>query len=187
MATRPTACVTPSCLRSSPRLDASTVSYSGSFSTSPTRKPPTLSRPLVRPSMLNLRFTAGVGVGISGACELPLAWRAHKPLPWALRSSAALALGRATLRAPATELVEPLPEPPQDAAFSSLFSLFSISLLIRTLFTLVFALRALSGLTARHAWLRQARLRRTRLAVSRPGACGSSLRRSGRPFAFLLL
>ena len=41
--------------------------------------------------MLNLRFTAGVGVGISGACELPLAWRAHKPLPWALRSSAALA------------------------------------------------------------------------------------------------
>ena len=48
---------------------------------SPTRKPPTLSRPLVRPSMLNLRFTAGVGVGISGACELPLAWRAHKPLP----------------------------------------------------------------------------------------------------------
>ena len=55
--------------------------------------------------MLNLRFTAGVGVGISGACELPLAWRAHKPLPWALKSSAALALGRAMPRAPATELV----------------------------------------------------------------------------------
>ena len=55
--------------------------------------------------MLNLRFTAGVGVGISGACELPLAWRAHKPLPWALRSSAALAIGRATLLALATELV----------------------------------------------------------------------------------
>ena len=55
--------------------------------------------------MLNLRFTAGVGVGISGACELPLAWRAHKPLPWALRSSAALALGLAMPRAPATELV----------------------------------------------------------------------------------
>ena len=83
--------------------------------------------------MLNLRFTAGVGVGISGACELPLAWRAHKPLPWALRSSAALALGRATLRAPATELVEPLPEPPKDAAFSSLFSLFSISLFLSVL------------------------------------------------------
>ena len=43
--------------------------------------------------MLNLRFTAGVGVGISGTGELPLAWRAHKPLPWALGSSAALALG----------------------------------------------------------------------------------------------
>ena len=55
--------------------------------------------------MLNLRFIAGVGVGISGACELPLAWRAHKPLPWALRSSAALALGLAMPRAPATELV----------------------------------------------------------------------------------
>ena len=82
--------------------------------------------------MLNLRFTAGVGVGISGACELPLAWRAHKPLHWALRSSAA-ALGRATLRAPATERVEPLPEPPRDAAFSSLFSLFSISLFLSVL------------------------------------------------------
>ena len=55
--------------------------------------------------MLNLRFIAGVGVGIFGACELPLAWRAHKPLPWALRSSAALALGLAMPRAPATELV----------------------------------------------------------------------------------
>ena len=41
----------------------------------------------------------------SGACEPPLAWRARKPLPWALRSSAALALGRAMPRAPATELV----------------------------------------------------------------------------------
>ena len=79
--------------------------------------------------MLNLRFTAGVGVGISGACELPLAWRAHKPLPWALRSSAALALGLAMPRAPATELVEPLPEPPKDAAFSPRFCFFSISLL----------------------------------------------------------
>ena len=34
-----------------------------------------------------------------------MAWRAHKPLPWALRSSAALALGLAMPRAPATELV----------------------------------------------------------------------------------
>ena len=42
---------------------------------------------------------------ISGACEPPLAWRARKPLPWALRSSAALALGLAMPRAPATELV----------------------------------------------------------------------------------
>ena len=38
--------------------------------------------------MSNLRFTAGVGVGISGACVLPLVWRARKPLPCALRSSA---------------------------------------------------------------------------------------------------
>ena len=52
-----------------------------------------------------MRSTAGVGVGISGACEPPLAWRARKPLPWALRSSAALALGLAMPRAPATELV----------------------------------------------------------------------------------
>ena len=104
-ATRPKACVTPSCLRSSPRLDASTGSYSGFSSTSPTRRPPTPSRSLVRPSMLNLRFTAGVGVGISGACEPPLVWRARKPLPRALRSSAALALGLAMQRAPATELV----------------------------------------------------------------------------------
>ena len=44
-------------------------------------------------SVLFQKFPASVGVGISGACELPLAWRAHKPLPWALRSSAALALG----------------------------------------------------------------------------------------------
>ena len=82
---------------------SSTVSYSGSFSTSPTRKPPTLSRPLVRPSMLNLRFTAGVGVGISGACGPPLVWRARNPLPSALRSLAALALGLARQRAPVPE------------------------------------------------------------------------------------
>ena len=43
--------------------------------------------------MLNLRFIAGVGVGISGACGPPLVWRARKPLPSALRSPAALALG----------------------------------------------------------------------------------------------
>ena len=28
--------------------------------------------------MLNLRFTAGVGVGFSGACAPPLVWRARK-------------------------------------------------------------------------------------------------------------
>ena len=53
--------------------------------------------------MLNLRFTAGVGVGISGACGPPLVWRARKPLPSALRSSAALALGLARQRAPVPE------------------------------------------------------------------------------------
>ena len=56
-------------------------------------------------SVLFQKFPASVGVGISGACELPLAWRAHKPLSSALRSLAALALGRAMPRAPATELV----------------------------------------------------------------------------------
>ena len=50
------------------------------------------------PSMLSLRFTAGVGVGIAGACGPPLVWRARKPLPSALRSSAALALGLARQR-----------------------------------------------------------------------------------------
>ena len=58
-----------------------------------------------RNSMLNhnLRFTAGVGVVISGACGPPLVWRAHKPLPSALRSSAALALGLGRRRAPVPE------------------------------------------------------------------------------------
>ena len=51
--------------------------------------------------MLNLRFTAGVGVGISP-----------------LSSSSG---------------TEPLPAPPKDAAFSSLFSLFSISLFLSVL------------------------------------------------------
>ena len=53
--------------------------------------------------MLTVRFTAGVGVGISGACGPPLVWRARKPLPSALRSSAALALGLARQRAPVPE------------------------------------------------------------------------------------
>ena len=88
--------------------------------------------PFFPSSTLNLRFTAGVGVGISGACEPPLVWRARKPLPWALRSSAALALGLALPRAPAPELssgTESLTAPPKDASFSSLFCFFSISLL----------------------------------------------------------
>ena len=37
--------------------------------------------PLARPLMLTLRFTAGVGVGFSGACGPPLVWRARKPYP----------------------------------------------------------------------------------------------------------
>ena len=52
--------------------------------------------------MLSLRFTAGVGVGISGACGPPLAvWRARTPLPSALRSSAGDCLARQ--RAPVHE------------------------------------------------------------------------------------
>ena len=42
--------------------------------------------------MLTLRFSAGVVVSSSGACRLPLVWRARKPLPCALRSSANPAL-----------------------------------------------------------------------------------------------
>ena len=67
------------------------------------KQTPTTSWPLLRPSLLNLRFTAGVGVGISGACGPPLVWRARKPLLSALRSSAALALGLARQRAPVPE------------------------------------------------------------------------------------
>ena len=55
--------------------------------------------------MLNLRFTAGIGVGTSGACVPPLVCRARNPLPSALRSSAALALGLARQRAPVPEHV----------------------------------------------------------------------------------
>ena len=57
----------------------------------------------MRPSLLNLRFTAGIGVGISGACGPPLVWRARKPLPSALRSSAALALDLTRQRASVPE------------------------------------------------------------------------------------
>ena len=53
--------------------------------------------------MLTLRFTAGVGVGFSGACGPPLVWRARKPLPCALRSPASLALGLERRRAPVPE------------------------------------------------------------------------------------
>ena len=41
--------------------------------------------------MLTVRLTAGVGVGFSGACGLPLVWRARKPLPCAPKSSSDLA------------------------------------------------------------------------------------------------
>ena len=40
--------------------------------------------------MLTVRLTAGVGVGFSGACGLPLVWRVRKPLPCTLRLSAKL-------------------------------------------------------------------------------------------------
>ena len=43
--------------------------------------------------MSTLRFTAGVGEGSSGACGLPLGWRARKLLPCAPRSPADLAPG----------------------------------------------------------------------------------------------
>ena len=76
--------------------------------------------------MLNLRFTAGVGVGISGACELPLAWRypghsGRRP------PSLSASLCRAPPPLSSSSGTEPLTAPPEDAAFSSLFCLFSIS------------------------------------------------------------
>ena len=80
--------------------------------------------------MLNLRFTAGVGVGISGACGPPLVWRARKPLPSALRSSAALALGLARQRAPVPEHRLPVMDlclRPQWMQPSSLFYFFAFS------------------------------------------------------------
>ena len=48
-ATRLQACVTPSCRRSSPPLDASTESYYGFSSSLLTKRPPAPARPLARP------------------------------------------------------------------------------------------------------------------------------------------
>ena len=63
----------------------------------PTERPASSSRPLARKLMSTLRFAPGVGVCSSGACGLRLVWRARKPLPCALRSSATPArVGRAT-------------------------------------------------------------------------------------------
>ena len=88
---------------------------------------------LGRPSMLNLRFIAGVGVGILAHASCP--WPGVRTsLPWALRSSAALALGLAA-RALATELVfwhRASDCAPKDAAFSS-FPVSSLSLFLSAL------------------------------------------------------
>ena len=92
--------------------------------------------------MLNLRFTAGVGVGISGACGPPLVWRWRKPLPSALRSSAALTLGLVRLRAPVPEHRLPVlglclrpPWMPPSVPFSLylLFLLVRVALKLRSL------------------------------------------------------
>ena len=77
--------------------------------------------------MLNLRFTAGVGVGISGACGPPLVWCARKPLPSALMSSAALALGLEEHRLPVMGLCLR----PKWLQLSLLFSLSLLFLLMR--------------------------------------------------------
>ena len=85
---------------------------------------------------MTLRLTAGAGVGFSGACGLPLGWRARKPLPCAIRSSADLVPGHER-RAPVLKhhllALGPSLRPHSvllcascfsslDAAFSSLFS-----------------------------------------------------------------
>ena len=87
-------------------------------------------------SPMTLRLTAGAGVGFSGACGLPLGWRARKPLPCAIRSSADLVPGHER-RAPVLKhhllALGPSLRPHSvllcascfsslDAAFSSLFS-----------------------------------------------------------------
>ena len=74
--------------------------------------------------MSNLRFAAGVGVGISRACGLPLVWRAHKRLPCCMctqvvgqpRSLPRAARPRA--RAPSSR-ARSESEPPQDVPFVS--------------------------------------------------------------------
>ena len=62
-------------VRTHPRRTASAAS-----SSLPTKRLPFPCRPWARPSMSTLRFTAGVGVGFSGACGLPMVLRARKPL-----------------------------------------------------------------------------------------------------------
>ena len=84
--------------------------------------------------MLTLRFTAGVGVGVCGACGPPLVWRARKPLPCALRSSASLALGLERRRAPVPEHRLPvlgLCLRPHWMSTSLLFSISLLFLLVR--------------------------------------------------------
>ena len=89
--------------------------------------------------MLTLRFTAGVGVGFSGACGPPLVWRARKPLPCALRSPASLALGLERRRAPVHERRLPVlrlcprphwTAPPMAASCSSLFYFCALSVYV---------------------------------------------------------
>ena len=86
--TRPTVCVTPSCLPlSHPRPDASTGNCFGCCTFLPTERLPVPSRPWARKLKPTLRLNAGVGVSFSGTCELLLVWRARKSLPCALRLS----------------------------------------------------------------------------------------------------
>ena len=83
----------PSCLRiwlrSSPRPDSSSGNCFGCCSSLPTEILPIPSKALGDEVDVDSEvYCTGVGVGFSGACGLPLVWRARKPLPRALRSSA---------------------------------------------------------------------------------------------------
>ena len=104
-ATRLQACVRPACLGStSGRFHGELLHLLFLLADrKATRYFEALGLALARPSMLTLMFTAGVGVGISGACGPPWVWRARKPLPCALRSSAAFALGLERRRATVPE------------------------------------------------------------------------------------
>ena len=87
-ATRPRICAAPSSPRLSQRPAASMGNSSACCISLPTTRLSFTSERWMRPSMSILKPTAGGGAGFPGACGLPSAWCALRPLPCALRFSA---------------------------------------------------------------------------------------------------